>query len=576
MSRTGSEFFIDALESYDVSYLFGNPGTTELPLMDALSDSDIEYVLGLHEDVAVGMASGYAKTRQWHRLADPDINPIGVVNLHVAPGLAHGLGNVFDSSLIGTCAPLLVTAGVHSTGHQHRDPNLYGDLVTMADQFTKWSGEVKSIDAFPNMLRRAVHTALTPPTGPVFLALPFDVMRAEIAEAPQRLGRIPTPGQGDPAAIERAAGLLAGAEEPVMVVGDRLPRSGPGAVETAVDLAERVGARVHGEFRLSEAAFPTAHPQWAGGLPNDRERSTALLSGDVVLSIGTISNVPTLEQNRPILDYDGITTVDVSDHAREIGKNYVADVGVFGSIDDSLEALLGAVDGRIGDDEREARLAAVQPHRAEWEATVDSRPQSVAAVGEDAGMTNAELADAICETVPDARIVAEATTSVGALRDRGNFGPGEFFNYRGGGLGYGLSAAIGIGVAEAEASASGATDAGAGESRPVIGFIGDGSFLYYPNAIYSAVRSSIDVTLVIANNMNYQVLKDKLPGLTGRPPADHDYIGMELEPPLDIPGFARAQGADATRVADRGAFEAALLEATESAGPTVIDVRIVE
>src|SRR6056297_3236945 len=100
---TGADLFVDALEQYGVSHVFGNPGTTELPVMDALGDSDLEYVLGLHEDVAVGMAAGYASTRRYHadrarreggsgETGEP-LNPVGVVNLHIAPGLAHGLGN---------------------------------------------------------------------------------------------------------------------------------------------------------------------------------------------------------------------------------------------------------------------------------------------------------------------------------------------------------------------------------------------------------------------------------------------------------------------------------------------------
>ena len=187
MTRTGAELFVDVAETYGVTHLFGNPGTTELPVMEALSDSDLDYVLGLHEDVAVGMAAGYAKTRGYQ---DDDSLPVGLVNLHVAPGLAHGLGNMFNSSLIGTGAPLVVTAGNHPQEHQLREPNLGADLVEMADQFTKWSAEVPSADALPALLRRAFRVAMTPPTGPVFLSMPIDTMLAETDATPERLGSI--------------------------------------------------------------------------------------------------------------------------------------------------------------------------------------------------------------------------------------------------------------------------------------------------------------------------------------------------------------------------------------------------
>jgi benzoylformate decarboxylase len=166
---TGADLFVDALERYGVEHVFGNPGTTELPVLDALSDSDLEYVLGLHEDIAVGMASGYASTRRYHSHHDDDVMPAGVVNLHITPGLAHGIGNVYAAKFAGT--PLVITAGNHERDFRHEEPLLYGDLAEMVDQFTKWSAEVLSVEALPTMVRRAFRVALTPPTGPVFLGL---------------------------------------------------------------------------------------------------------------------------------------------------------------------------------------------------------------------------------------------------------------------------------------------------------------------------------------------------------------------------------------------------------------------
>ena len=176
--RTGAELFVDALEQYGVTHVFGNPGTTELPVVHEIADSDIEYILGLHEDIATGMASGYASTRRYHAhredepIGKSDVLPLGVANLHLTAGLAHGLGNVYAASVAG--APVLITAGNHSLDFRHEEPILSGELVEMIDQFTKWSAEVSSVEALPTMLRRAVRTALTPPTGPVFLALPMD------------------------------------------------------------------------------------------------------------------------------------------------------------------------------------------------------------------------------------------------------------------------------------------------------------------------------------------------------------------------------------------------------------------
>lgn len=172
--RTGGELFVETLAESGVTHVFGNPGTTELPVVHALADSDIEYVLGLHEDIAVGMASGYASTRRHHADGeggdgvyggeDRDVLPPGVANLHFAPGLAHGLGDLYAAAVAG--APVLVTAGTHSRDFRHEEPILSGDLVGMADQFTRRADEVRDVDALPAMLRWTVRTTFTLSTPP--------------------------------------------------------------------------------------------------------------------------------------------------------------------------------------------------------------------------------------------------------------------------------------------------------------------------------------------------------------------------------------------------------------------------
>ncbi|MFB6169718.1 MAG: thiamine pyrophosphate-binding protein [Haloarculaceae archaeon] len=555
MTRTGADLFVEAAEQYGVTRLFGNPGTTELPIMEAIGDSSLEYVLGLHEDVAVGMAAGYAKTRAYHAREDPAVTPVGLVNLHVAPGLAHGLGNVFDSSLVGTGAPLVVTAGNHPTDHQHHEPNLGGDLVEMADQFTKWSAEVPTAAALPTMLRRAFRVAMTPPTGPVFLSLPIDVMLAETDARPERLGTVPDGGLGDPEQVAAAADHVASAEEVVLVVGDGVARSGGDAVDSAVRFAEATGARVHGELKASEVSFPTAHEQWAGGLPRSQQATADLLDVDTVVFAGVVSMTPT---NPPEVDLlsESTTTVFVSDHAWELGKNEVSDVGILGDPGRCLDQVAEATD-----------LDA---------ATVAARLDRVAAVREaqsggpaetrtdDPRASATELATAMHAAAPDARVVVEAPTTTGVLYDAWEFEWGDFFKNRGGGLGWSLPAAIGSAVAEAE------TD----DPRDVLAFVGDGSYLYYSNAIYSAARYGVDLTAVVADNRNYRILKDNALRIMGGTEEEYDFVGMDFDPPVDIPTTARGHGASASLVEDPDAIEGAVREAVAESGPTVLDVLI--
>src|SRR6059036_734701 len=178
---------MEILRSAGVRYLFGNPGTTELPFLDALPDSGLEYVLGLQEATAVAAADGYAQAA----------GTIGVVNVHVAPGLANGLSILHSAARAKT--PLLVTAGQQDTRFLMDAPILAADLVRMAEQFTKWAYEIRRAEEAPQALRRALKVALTPPMGPVFLSLPMDLMRGVVEDA----GEGPPPGGGARAPRDR-------------------------------------------------------------------------------------------------------------------------------------------------------------------------------------------------------------------------------------------------------------------------------------------------------------------------------------------------------------------------------------
>ncbi|AEH38842.1 thiamine pyrophosphate-binding protein [Halopiger xanaduensis] len=558
---TGADLFVDALESYGVEYVFGNPGTTELPVTDAIGDSDLEYVLGLHEDVAVGMAGGYAQTRRYHAHHDDSVNPVGVANLHVAPGLAHGLGNLYAAKRAG--APVLVTAGNHSTDFRHEEPALAGDLVDLADQFCKWSAEVMDVEALPTMLRRAVRVALTPPTGPVFLGLPLDVMMEETDAEPERLGGIPNAGGGDPAQLERAADLLADSDvrDLALVVGDGVARSGDEAVAAAVELAESTGARVHGEVHVSEIDFATDHEQWLSYVPPDEERAAELLSADAILFVGTSTNTTLTRHEEPLVDLDG-TLIHVSDDPWEVGKNQPADAAVVGDPGLVLQGLIERVRPKIDDETVSERLKEVRDRKA----AIEDR---LADIGEgemrdDPRASKAELIDAMRSVAEDAYVVDESVTSKYPIMTRWDFAPEQFVSNKGGGLGYGLPASVGAAIAEEHRD----------DPRNVICFIGDGSYLYYPNSIYSAVREDLDLTVVIPDNRNYRILKDNTLKLLGGDEGDHEFVGMDFEPPVDIPKNAESHGARGHLVEEPDEIEGALEDALSREGVDVLDVLV--
>jgi benzoylformate decarboxylase len=554
-SYTGADLFVDALERYGVTHLFGNPGTTELPLMQAVADSPLEYVLGLHEDIAVGMAGGYASARRYHAHDDPSVTPLGVVNLHVAPGLAHGLGNVQNAAWAG--APLLVTAGNHSTDFQHEEPILSGELVGMVEEYCKLSAEVRDVANVPTMVRRAVRTALTPPTGPVFLSLPMDVMMAETDDDPERLGAIPRAGRGDPEQVAAAVDALEAADDPVLVLGDHVARGGPDAVEAAVALAEATGSPVYSEMNTCEISFPPDHPQWVSYLSPDAGMGRAAFDADTLVFVGCTTNTPYIPYEEEYVPADA-TVVEINADAAEVAKNNPADVAVVGDPGAVMAELAADVD--VPESERDRRREAVPARRETVGQFLDversDRP--------DGSISKAALADALADVTGDRYLVNESNTSKFALLSRMQLHPGQFVSNKNGGLGYSLPAAVGAAVAMDEQ----------GSDRPVVGFIGDGSYLYYSQSLYSAARYDLDLTVVVPNNRNYRILKDGMLDIYGGTDEDYDYVGMDFDPGVDLVGNAESHGARGVRVAERDALEETLRDALGSAEPTVVDVLV--
>src|SRR5213596_593981 len=257
--------------------MFGNPGTTELPLMDGLArEPAIHYVLALQEAVAIAMADGYAQAS----------GGLAAANVHVSPGLGNAMGMLYDAMKSG--APLLLTAGQHDQSFTVTEPILWSELPPIAQPFVKWSTEAHRLEDLPRIVHRAAKTALAHPTGPVFLSLPVDVLNPERdldLGAPTRVGpRI----VGDRAAIAEAARLLARAERPLLVAGDAVAHGD--ALAELVELAELVGAPVMTEGVASTCSFPFTHPLYSGSMPRLGPPIRALLMRhDLLFSGGSES-----------------------------------------------------------------------------------------------------------------------------------------------------------------------------------------------------------------------------------------------------------------------------------------------
>src|SRR5712692_3650999 len=271
---SGKRAFLALLKQEGVDLMFGNPGTTELPLMDALAvESGLRYVLGLQEAAVLAMADGYAQAS----------GKLAVANLHVAPGLGNAMGMLYDAQKAG--APLLVTAGQHDQSFNFTEPILWADLPPLARPLVKWSAEVRRLEDLPRAVHRAAKTALAPPTGPVFLSLPADVLNAEGEVDLGHPTRVAPRLRGDRAAVEAAADLLARAERPLIMAGDAVAQGD--AHRELVAVAELLGAPVYAEAVANTASFPASHPLFRGSFVRQAPAIRQLLSGcDLLFSVG--------------------------------------------------------------------------------------------------------------------------------------------------------------------------------------------------------------------------------------------------------------------------------------------------
>ena len=257
----GIEAMLEVLAGHGVGRIFGNPGTTELPLNQALARRpEIQYVFGLHEIPVMSMADGYA-------MASGDV---AVVNLHAACGLGNAMGMLYNAWQEG--APLVVTAGQQDQRLRLREPVLEADLVAVARPWTKWACEVQRADDIPQAVRRAVQTALAPPRGPVFLALPVNLQQAEVDPETDLSPpfRVDYRGGASADATEAAADLLAGAQSPRILAGSRVVEDE--AIDELTQLAESLAAPVHAECTSSHGRLPMApaHPLYRSVLPYGR------------------------------------------------------------------------------------------------------------------------------------------------------------------------------------------------------------------------------------------------------------------------------------------------------------------
>ncbi|BBK36403.1 benzoylformate decarboxylase [Allostella sp. ATCC 35155] len=549
-SMTGKRAFLELLKQEGVDVLFGNPGTTELPLMDALAvDTDIRYVLGLHEGVVMGMADGYAQAS----------GKLAVVNLHVAPGLGNAMGMLYDAQK--AASPILVTAGQHEQSFNVTEPILWADLPTMARPLVKWATEVHRLADLPRIVHRAAKTAMAPPTGPVFLSLPGDILNDEAEIDLMAATRVAPRIRADRDAIEAAADLLVRAERPVLVAGDAVAQSR--AHDELAALADLLGAPVYLEGVSNTASFPTSHPLYRGAMGRLSPGLRQLLGQfDTMFSVGgdlfTLS-LPSDVEPVP----DGLKTVHLDLDPWELGKNYPADVAMLGDPKATLPEIVEAVRRRLDD----GRRTAMERRGNEMRGRIAREREALSAKARaDAGKSPVQalaLLEAIGRTLPrDAVVIEEALSSAGGIRNLiRSDDPQSFFGLRGGGIGWGLPAAVGAKIALPD--------------RPVVAIVGDGSAMYSCQALWTAARYRLGIVFVILNNSSYRILKQRVSALRGHAAQTGTFVGMDLEDPaIQFQSLARAMGVPAHHAGTVADATDLISAAIATGGPALVEVTL--
>lgn len=544
---TGRSAFLAVLKDEGVTHLFGNPGTTELPIMHALAEHpDLNYVMAMQESLVVAMADGFSRAS----------GQLTACNVHVAPGLGNALGSLYNAKFTGT--PIILTAGQQEQGHGLTEPLLYDNLVPMAEPLVKWAIEVTRLEDLPRIMRRAAKVAMTPPTGPVFISLPGDILNLEGGIDLGSSTRVDTRVRPSDEVLDALAARILKAERPVIIVGDEIVKSD--ALKEAAAFAEAFGCPVLQQSVAYGAHFLSEHPCYIGGLNREQpDVRAALAPYDLMIALGSDPiRMSVWSEIDPMPPELAMVQIGLNDW--DLAKNYAAEMAVRADVRETLRALTPVLVKKGGSAlaaRAEKSLAALKENnwtakRKKLISTIDGREH---AVGKPINPDFMTLR--IVESIPkDAVVVNESLTSgrllnsLLAYRDR--------YGYHGlasGGIGWSVPASVGISMAQ--------------KDRTVVCIVGDGSAMYSIQALWTAAHHKLPITYVICNNGGYRIIKQRLKLFHG----NDQFVGMDfVEPAVDFTALAKSMGLEAHRITDPAALEPALRKATTTPGAKLLEV----
>ena len=549
--KIASQAYLEVAAAHGVEYVFGLPGTSGQEFIGTIADQEkIRFILAMHETCVVSMADGHARVTGRPQLAQ----------VSTLPGSANSVGALYDA--YRDRSPVIVTSTNVDTRIDGRDSHTEGkNLVEMTKQFTKWSAEVHRADRIPEYLNRAFKVASTPPTGPVYLALPSNLLgeTIKVANPDAERSRITPRIAGDPDGLAEAAQLLARAKRPLIVAGSGITRAG--ATAELIKFAEMIAAPVVMEPRYSFLAFPTTHPQ--SFQIAERQPSFDLPvwgEPDVILAIGCRLIREYRYLPEPVIKSE-TRCIHIEEDPWEIGKIFPVDVGIIADPRSALRSLLEIYPKfTVTSNGRAERLECIAKAKEQVNAELEKR----AAQGWDATPINAarlaRTMDRLLEK--DTLIVNESPTSKDIIVANFRFSPGRdyFSNSSGGYLGWGLGAAIGAKLAAPK--------------RRVVACLGDGSTMFGMQGLWTLAKYRIPLLVIVFNNRAYMAVKNQFRGSEERIRIAAE-MGAEITgPEINFARLADTFGIFGQRVESPDAIEATLKRALEQNGPALVDVVI--
>jgi len=544
---TGRSAFLALLKDEGITHLFGNPGTTELPIMHALKDHpDLTYVMAMQESLVVAIADGFSRAS----------GRLVACNVHVAPGLGNAMGSLYNAQFTGT--PMILTAGQQEQGHGLMEPLLYGPLVRMAEPLVKWAVEVTRLEDLPRIVRRAAKIATTPPTGPVFISLPGDILNSEAGIDLGRSTRVDTRVIPSDEALKALAARILKSQRPAIIAGDEIVKSD--ALQEGASLAAVLGCAAYQQSAPYGAHFLSESPCFMGALSRSQTQVREVLSAyDLLIVLGADPlRMSVHSETEPLPE--GMPIVQIGLVEWDLAKNFGAEIAIKADVKETLRTLVPALKSAGGAAlEVRAKQGIAALAAKNWTARRAGVIAQIARQADRSPIDPEYLTLQLVEAMPEnAILVDEALTSsrqVLALRPhRDRYG---YHALASGGIGWGVPASVGVSLANPD--------------RPVVCFSGDGSAMYSIQALWTAAHHKLPLTVVIANNGGYRIIKQRLLAFHG----DDHYVGMDFaDPTVDFTAMAKSLGLEAMRITEAKDLKSALASAFKRPGAKLIEVMV--